>query len=53
MRWSAERLTWQINEVNELNPQPGEWDTLGQQHQRLANAAELPRRSTPCAERAI
>ncbi len=36
-----ERLTWQINEVNELNPQPGEWDTLGQQHQRLANAAEL------------
>jgi DNA repair protein RecN (Recombination protein N) len=36
-----ERLTWQISELSDLNLQAGEWDTLGQQHQRLANAAEL------------
>ncbi|RKQ61173.1 DNA replication and repair protein RecN [Vogesella indigofera] len=36
-----ERLTWQINELSELNLQADEWPQLNQQHSRLANAAEL------------
>lgn len=36
-----ERLSWQINELNELALQDGEWAELNQQHDRLANAAAL------------
>ncbi|MCW3478854.1 DNA repair protein RecN [Neisseriaceae bacterium JH1-16] len=36
-----ERLTWQINELAELNLEPDEWNTLNQTHSRLANAVEL------------
>lgn len=36
-----ERLSWQINEVAELNLQPDEWVLLNQTHARLAHATEL------------
>ncbi|MDN0081933.1 DNA repair protein RecN [Crenobacter sp. SG2305] len=36
-----ERLTWQINELAELNLEQDEWNTLNQTHSRLANAVEL------------
>ena len=36
-----ERLDWQINELSQLAISPGEWDSLSQQHDRLAHAAEL------------
>ena len=36
-----ERLTWQIGEVDKLAPQPGEWDELNAEHQKLAHAQGL------------
>ncbi|BEV71092.1 DNA repair protein RecN [Paludibacterium sp. THUN1379] len=36
-----ERLDWQIGEVASLDTRPEEWETLNQQHDRLANASEL------------
>lgn len=36
-----ERLAWQISELDKLNPQPDEWDTLNAQHSRLANGQTL------------
>lgn len=33
-----ERLQWQIGELDKLAPAEGEWDTLNQEHQRLAHA---------------
>lgn len=36
-----ERLEWQINELEQLNLATGEWETLNQSHDSLANAAEL------------
>ncbi|MBV8046317.1 MAG: DNA repair protein RecN [Paludibacterium sp.] len=36
-----ERLDWQIQDVAALAIQPGEWEMLNQNHDRLANAAEL------------
>lgn len=36
-----ERLEWQINELSELGLTEGEWATLGQRHNQLANAVEL------------
>ena len=37
----AERLGW-INEVyEELNPQEGEWEKLGEEHKLLSNGAEI------------
>lgn len=36
-----ERLEWQFNELDQLNLQTGEWETLNQSHDSLANAAEL------------
>lgn len=36
-----ERLAWQIGELDKLNPQPDEWDTLNAQHSRLANGQTL------------
>jgi len=36
-----ERLQWQIDELEQLAPQPGEWEELGDQHSRLANAQSL------------
>lgn len=36
-----ERLEWQFNELDQLNLNTGEWETLNQSHDSLANAAEL------------
>ncbi len=36
-----ERLEWQFNELDQLNLETGEWETLNQSHDSLANAAEL------------
>ena len=36
-----ERLEWQLNELNQLNTEEGEWETLSRSHDSLANAAEL------------
>ena len=36
-----ERLEWQFNELNQLGLKQGEWETLNQNHDSLAHAAEL------------
>jgi DNA repair protein RecN (Recombination protein N) len=36
-----ERLSWQIGEVEKLDPQAGEWETLNTDHGRLAHAQAL------------
>lgn len=36
-----ERLAWQVQELDRLAPKADEWETLGQEHQRLAHAASL------------
>lgn len=41
LRQDAERLAWQIGELDKLQPRPGEWETLNAQHSRLANAQGL------------
>ncbi|MBX3610764.1 MAG: DNA repair protein RecN [Hydrogenophaga sp.] len=41
LRQDSERLTWQIGELDKLNPQEGEWAELETRHGRLANAQAL------------
>ena len=36
-----ERLQWQVDELERLAPRAGEWDSIAQEHQRLAHAASL------------
>ncbi|QWE20361.1 DNA repair protein RecN [Polynucleobacter sp. AP-Kolm-20A-A1] len=36
-----ERLEWQLEELNELSPQEGEWTSIQSEHARLANGAKL------------
>ena len=36
-----ERLAWQIGELDKLDAQPGEWEALDAEHQRLSNAQSL------------
>jgi DNA repair protein RecN (Recombination protein N) len=36
-----ERLQWQIDELDKLDPHPGEWETLQAEHTRLAHAQSL------------
>ncbi|WP_107878975.1 DNA repair protein RecN [Neisseria animaloris] len=36
-----ERLEWQFNELNRLEPKSGEWENLSQTHGSLAHAADL------------
>ena len=36
-----ERLSWQIGELDKLNPTPDEWPTLNAEHTRLSNAQAL------------
>ena len=36
-----ERLTWQLEELQALSPQEGEWLTIQSDHARLANAAKI------------
>lgn len=36
-----ERLEWQVNELDKLRVQPGEWQEITNEHNRLAHAASL------------
>ncbi|ARP91595.1 DNA repair protein RecN [Bordetella genomosp. 9] len=36
-----ERLQWQVDELDKLDPRPGEWETLQTEHTRLAHAQSL------------
>jgi DNA repair protein RecN (Recombination protein N) len=36
-----EQLAWQVNELETLAPQAGEWEEIGQEHQRLFHSANL------------
>lgn len=36
-----ERLEWQLNDLEQLQPQAGEWESLNQSYDSLSNAAEL------------
>jgi DNA repair protein RecN (Recombination protein N) len=36
-----DRLAWQIGELEKLNPQDHEWESLNQEHKRLSNAQAL------------
>lgn len=36
-----ERLQWQVEELEQLAPQPGEWEEVQNEHKRLAHAASL------------
>ena len=38
---ASERLQWQIQEIDRLHPAAGEWETLNEEHRRLAHAKEL------------
>ena len=41
MQRERERLTWQLEELQALSPQEGEWLTIQSDHARLANAAKI------------
>jgi DNA repair protein RecN (Recombination protein N) len=41
LQQERERLSWQIGELEKLAPQTGEWDSLNQDHSRLAHAQAL------------
>lgn len=45
-----ERLQWQFDELDDLNPQSGEWERLSQSHDSLAHAAELLQAADEVAE---
>ncbi|AQW29388.1 DNA repair protein RecN [Ralstonia syzygii subsp. celebesensis] len=36
-----ERVEWQVNELQKLAPQPGEWEDIQAEHHRLSHAASL------------
>lgn len=36
-----ERLEWQVGELEKLQVKPGEWESVSQQHSKLAHAASL------------
>ena len=36
-----EQLAWQVEELEALSPKAGEWEAIGDEHRRLANAASL------------
>lgn len=36
-----ERLEWQVNELEQLSPQAGEWADISNEHSRLSHAASL------------
>lgn len=37
----CERVEWQVNELQKLAPQPGEWEDIQAEHHRLSHAASL------------
>ncbi len=36
-----EQLEWQVNELEKLSPQPGEWERINSEYDRLSHAASL------------
>lgn len=40
-REERERLLWQVEELDRLNPLPDEWEEISSDHSRLSNAASL------------
>lgn len=36
-----EQLIWQLDELDQLAPQPGEWESINTEHRRLTHAASL------------
>lgn len=45
-----ERLTWQIGELEKLNPLADEWESLNTQHKKLANGQALLDAANACVE---
>jgi len=41
LRLERERLAWQLDELDKLDPRPGEWQEIQAEHQRLAHAQAL------------
>ncbi|MBP0620291.1 DNA repair protein RecN [Cupriavidus consociatus] len=41
MQLERERLEWQVGELDKLNPQPGEWEEIQAEYNRLSHAAGL------------
>ncbi len=41
LREKKEHLLWQVEELEKINPIPGEWEEVSNSHSRLANAASL------------
>jgi len=41
MQLERERLEWQVGELDKLAPQPGEWDEIQSEYNRLSHAAGL------------
>ncbi len=41
MQLEREQLIWQLDEFDQLAPQPGEWDAVNAEHRRLTHAASL------------
>lgn len=41
MQLERERLEWQVGELDKLNPQPGEWEEIQSEYNRLSHAAGL------------
>lgn len=41
LQLERERIEWQVNELEKLAPQPGEWAEIQQEHHRLSHAASL------------
>jgi DNA repair protein RecN (Recombination protein N) len=41
LQLERERLAWQLNELEKLAPQPGEWEEINSEHHRLSHAANL------------
>jgi len=41
MQLERERLEWQVGELEKLAPQPGEWDEIQSEYNRLSHAAGL------------
>ncbi len=41
MQLEREQLIWQLDEFDQLAPQPGEWEAVNAEHRRLTHAASL------------
>jgi DNA repair protein RecN (Recombination protein N) len=41
LQLERERLAWQLAELDKLSPQPGEWEEVNAEHNRLSHSANL------------